>query len=98
MKTYYFNTGVKIGWGIPPVVLHDGEILSSNGVKLIPLNCEGVPDNAIFKFAADGNPSFSKDLHKAKIHNSKLISEYAYFLIPTKHDPSLPIQPKSNLP
>lgn len=84
MKTFYFNTGVK-GFGHnPPVKLGKGQIWSSNGIKLIPFDCEDVPPKAHFWFACD-NPELSESKREGvivrKIHNSTLCSEYAYFKV-----------------
>jgi hypothetical protein len=82
MKTFYFDTGVVPYGHIPPIVLSEGEVWRG-GTKQIPFQCEDVPDDAIFQFACS-NPSLneSKYLLVRKIHNSALVSEYAYFQVP----------------
>lgn len=83
-KTFYFNTGVRVYAHTPPVHVGKGEIVDGNGVKLIPFDCDDVPDNAIFKFACDHRPEGCgyDNLLMREIHNSVLISKYAFFLIP----------------
>lgn len=88
LRTFYFNTGVRPG--IPaneshtpntkPVALGAGEIWR-NGTKQIPFECD-VPDNARFEFACD-NPNVEGFGHflVAEIHNSALLSKYAYFQV-----------------
>ena len=76
MKTFYFNTGVKPCYPGPETgVLIRGEYH-------IPFDCEDVPDNAIFKYACANAEAEKKDPNfiVRKIHNSKLISEYAVFI------------------
>jgi hypothetical protein len=77
MKTFYFNTGVTIG------SLSKGQIWSSNGVKVIPFDCEDVPDNAIFLHACDTDtfPPNCPHIIKREIHNSSLRSKFAFFRI-----------------
>jgi hypothetical protein len=86
MKTFYFNTGVRIYDHNPPVPLCKGQISSPNGVKIIPFDCDDVPDNATFRFACD-NPNLKEASYAhiivREIHNSTLISKYAYFNILT---------------
>lgn len=85
MRKFYFNTGVRVGSFNPPVKLGKGEILSPNGIKLIPFSCEDVPSNAIFMFACS-NPKLKESeistVIVRKIYNSSLCSEYAYFNCP----------------
>lgn len=83
MNTFYFNTGVKEG---------NNPYLEKTAVKrnslgggthyVIPFDCEDVPDNASFVFACD-NPNLYPDAGYIvrEIHNSKLISKYAFFKI-----------------
>lgn len=81
MKTYYFSTGVKRYGHTPALPEIAGHIWSPNGVKLIPFDCEGVPDGASFAYACD-NPELEDDnasMTVHKIHNSVLVSKYAYF-------------------
>lgn len=85
MKKFYFNTGVSID-NNPHI---KGGIDSGNGTVIVPFECENVPDDAIFLFACD-SPKVNRVrggeegiIHR-KIHNSPLLSEYAYFKTPTK--------------
>lgn len=80
LKTFYFNTGVKIQDN-PHI---KGGIDSGNGTVVIPFDCEDVPENATFKYACD-NPKLIEGDDKVivrEIKNSQLLSKYAYFIIP----------------
>lgn len=79
MKTFYFNTGVKFA------TLYGKQIISSNGVILIPFKVnENVPDNAELMFICD-NPelpeSKCKNVIVEPIFNTDIVSKYAYFKI-----------------
>jgi hypothetical protein len=86
MKKFFFNTGVK--QGIPlnerhrpdakPVPLMEGQVWI-NGIKKIPFECEDVPDNYILSFLSD-SPNISGDYLIREVHNSTLLSKYAYFI------------------
>jgi len=78
MRKFHFNTGVKV-WVNPHI---KGGIDSGNGTVVIPFECEDVPENAVFMYACD-NPdlSTSPSMIVRKIHNSALLSKYAYFQI-----------------
>lgn len=76
LKTFYFDTGVKVNHD---TVMMPGQIVSSNFVKLIPFDCEGVPKGAVFKFACDETPPHCEHLLKFEIKNSSLVSKYAFF-------------------
>lgn len=82
MKTFHFNTGVKPFNHTPPagMAFMKGFIDSGNGVYVIPFDCEDVPDGATFKFACD-NPNLypGSGYIVREIHNSTLVSKYAYF-------------------
>ena len=67
MKTFYFYTGVNPR-DYP------------NSPTSIPFDCEDVPDNYKFDFACD-NPNIRHDetCIVREIHNSRLLSKYAYF-------------------
>jgi hypothetical protein len=81
MKTFYFDTGVRVHEHVPPVRLPKGNVVSSNGVHLIPFDCDDVPKNATFKFACDSTPPRSEHLLKREIHNSNLVSKFAFFQV-----------------
>lgn len=79
MRQFYFNTGVKSSMpnAVPGV--------NRGGTMQIPFQCD-VPENATFMYACDNS-----DLDKnnpnvivAEIHNSALLSKYAYFVISSK--------------
>lgn len=76
MKTFYFNTGVKYS-SFP--YLFTGQVLSGDA-KVIPFDCENVPEGAVFVFGCD-DPNLRPDAGYIvrEIHNSSLRSKYAYF-------------------
>jgi hypothetical protein len=79
MRRFTFDTGVHVS-----VNSHiSGGVVSPNGIVVIPFYCEDVPNNAEFMFASD-YPDLDKgnNIIFREIHNSKLISKYAYFKIP----------------
>lgn len=80
MKTFHFNTGVNCR----TTEQHVSEgIDSGNGVIVIPFDCEDVPERAEFAFACN-SPNIKKDdtgFIVREIHNSRLLSKYAYFKI-----------------
>ena len=79
MKRFTFNTGVKI-WDNPQV---KGGIDSGNGTIIIPFYCNDISDRAIFMFAcgSDKLHENDEDIICREIHNSELVSKYAYFTI-----------------
>lgn len=79
-KTFYFSTGVKM---TTSTYLAKGDIWSPNFVRLIPFECENVPDNASFAFACD-NPTLPnhEGFIVAPIVGGNLLSKYAYFKPP----------------
>ena len=84
MKTFYFNTGVKI-WNNPHI---PGGIDSGNGTVVIPFDCADVPEGAKQLYCCD-SPNITLHPHipadcdviVREIHNSKMISKYAYFTV-----------------
>ena len=81
IKTFYFNTGVKFS-DYP--YLCEGQV-ERGGTKQIPFDCEDVPDNATFMYGRDdpnlfatNDPQYDKVIVR-EIHNSTLMSKYAYF-------------------
>jgi len=83
-KTFWFNTGVKPGMNAPY-----GCQQWRNGTIQIPVICENVPENAIFKFGCYQNnlPESEKpNWIVREILNAEekggLQSKYAYFQIP----------------
>ena len=82
MRTFYFNTGVRVyTHHSPPIHVAKGNRVDGNGVLKIPFNCEDVPNNATFKFACDSTPPGSEHLLKREIHNSNLLSKFAFFQV-----------------
>lgn len=79
MKTFYFNTGVKPenrqGVGLCP-----GQIW--RGTLQIPFDCDDVPDNAVFQFASDQTAPGDEHLIRREMHNTTMVSKYAFFQIP----------------
>lgn len=78
MRTFYFNTGVKVHNNPTGPI---GGTLSTNGVWIIPFDCDDVPDNATFVYACDSSTPLTKNTIVRKIHNSGLLSKYAHFAI-----------------
>jgi len=87
-QKFYFNTGVKQSYSDKPWAKEStakpekGTVFSPNGVMLIPFECDDVPENATFKFACDYPELATEKLICREIHNSTLISKYAFFVIP----------------
>jgi len=83
MRRFQFNTGVRPFDHSPPagMAFMKGYEDSGNGVYVIPFYCEDVPDNAVFQYACDHDIPGDESLLKREIHNSVLISKYAYFKI-----------------
>lgn len=81
MRTFYFNTGVRPFNHTPPAGMAylKGFKDSGNGVFVIPFDCD-IEDNVVFEFACD-NPSLypNSEYLVREIHNSILLSKYAYF-------------------
>lgn len=76
MKTFYFNTGVKYS-DYP--FLCKGQV-NRGGVKQIPFDCEDVPEGKSFEFACDYPNLYPEAGYVVReIHNSTLLSKYAYF-------------------
>lgn len=86
-KTYYFNTGVR-----PetiqnfPYEYHRKKGNVIRGTLQIPFECEDVPDKAIFRYAgaADCKLKDYPDVKGFKILSGNLLSEYAFFKLPTE--------------
>jgi hypothetical protein len=79
MRTFYFNTGVR-----PENC--DGKLWGKQvwrgGVKQIPYDCENVPAGAVEMFLCDDPNLPDAELDNVivrKVHNSDMISDYAYF-------------------
>ena len=83
MKRFQFNTGIKPFDHNPPAVMvfMDGFEDSGNGVYVIPFYCEDVPYNASFRYASDDFKEDTEESICREIHNSKLISKYAHFIL-----------------
>lgn len=83
MRTFFFDTGVKVYNFSPPVRVPKGDVISSNGIHLVPFDCDDVPERATFRFACDHTPPGSEHLLRREIHNSNLVSKYAFFFVHT---------------
>ena len=76
MRTFRFGTGVKASFNRIP-----NTEIDSNGVQYFTFDCENVPEGSTFLYACDspdleiGNAS----VIVREIHNSHLLSKYAYF-------------------
>lgn len=82
-RKFYFDTGVHRYAHNPPVPLITGQEWNSNNIKVIPFYCDDVPETAQFLYVCD-TPRLDKDdpnVIVREIHNSTLISKYAYFKI-----------------
>ena len=78
MKTFNFNTGVSYS---KYPYLCEGQRISGDA-KVIPFSCEDVPEGATFKFAANQPDLYPQSNYLVReIHNSTLLSKYAYFQI-----------------
>lgn len=83
MKTFYFNTGVKPSNVVNfPYDYHQRVGNKIMGTLVIPFDCEDVPEGAKFAFACN-NPELKGDNQICReIHNSNLVSKYAFFDLP----------------
>ena len=88
MRVFYFNTGVKPANIFNPPFPYEyhkkvGNVIK-DGVLQTPFECEDVPEGETFMFACD-NPALSEskatNVIVREIHNSNLVSKYAYFRI-----------------
>lgn len=79
MKTFRFNTGVKIHNNPKGP---NGGILDGNGVWYIPFDCDNVPDNAVFIHACNSENPLTENHIVREMHNTKLLSKYAHFRLP----------------
>ena len=83
MRRFVFNTGVRPFDHSPPagMAFMKGYEDSGNGTYVIPFYCEDVPENAVFLYACSNDIPGNEHLLKREIHNSVLLSKYAYFSI-----------------
>lgn len=84
-KTFHFDTGVKFDPSYPDIKGHKWVPAAGGGlVKVIPFDCDNVPDGATFMFACDYDDqteALQSDVIVREIKNSALMSKYAYFRI-----------------
>jgi len=89
MKTFYFNTGVRRSTTSYAAIGDLWKDCESDYVRLIPFDCDNVPDNAEIIFLCD-DPNLleweydivSLNVIVREIHNTTLLSKYAYFRVP----------------
>lgn len=79
MKTFYFDTGVKPE-NRRGVGLCAGQVW--RGTLQMTFDCEGIPENAVFKFACDNTPPGNEHLLRREMHNTTMVSKYAFFQLP----------------
>ena len=77
MKTFYFNTGVK-----PENRTHLAKGAVWRGTMQFPFDCEDVPDGAVFQFASDQTAPGDEHLLRREMHNTTMVSKYAFFKLP----------------
>jgi len=83
LKRFLFQTGVQVYKLTNPTYRHrEGNLVQPNGVLAIPFFCEDVPENATFVYACDHVIPGDEHLLKREIHNSNMISKYAFFKVP----------------
>lgn len=76
IRTFQFNTGVKYS-DYP--FLSKGQTVSGDA-KVIPFNCEDVPQNAKFEFACDDPNLYEGSGYIVReMFNTSMLSKYAYF-------------------
>lgn len=85
-RTFYFNTGVRPWEHSPPVKVMPGNVVRG-GTLQIPFECDDVPENAIFQFACDNTPDGREHLLKREMHNTNMVSRFAFFLVPQTATP-----------
>ena len=81
MKKFFFDTGVRPR-NNPNLF---GNQVWKGGTKQIPFSCENVPDGSEFMFGANRPDQPESKLDRVivrEIHNSDLLSKYAYFRTP----------------
>jgi hypothetical protein len=84
MNKFYFNTGVKPENVIKfPYEYHKEKGHVIRGTLLIPFECDA-PEKAVFMYACD-NPNLdsakSTNVIVREMHNTTMVSKYAYFMI-----------------
>ena len=82
MKTFYFNTGVK---AYNSSYMAKNDIRNCHGERLIPFDCDNVPENATLKYLCD-NPDleqYGANMIIKELFNTTMCSKYAYFFTPT---------------
>jgi hypothetical protein len=87
LNKFFFNTGVKPSSGAP---LCKGQEWSSNGIKVIPFECDA-PKDAHLMFCCD-NPNLPESTCETiivrEMFNTTMVSKYAYFRVSQKIEKS----------
>lgn len=79
MKTFFFDTGVKLHNNPNGPI---GGVLSRNSVWQIPFECADVPDGSIFVFASNDCPVPAGHIRREIKPGSGILSKFAYFRLP----------------
>lgn len=80
-RKFYFDTGVRPWIHTSPVPVMPGNVVRG-GTLQIPFECDDVPDGAIFVFACDHAPPGHEDLLMREMHNTRMVSKFAFFQPP----------------
>lgn len=80
LQRFMFNTGVQVNAHTPPVAVTPGNVVR-DGILQIPFYCEDVPNGAVFMFACDSVPPGCEHLLVREMHNTNLLSKYAFFQV-----------------
>lgn len=82
MKTFYFETGVRrsvSSYSAPGDVwkpIGDGD-----EVRLIPFDCDNVPESATLKFLCNDPNIVEPNTIVQEVYNTTMLSKYAYFRV-----------------
>lgn len=78
IKTFYFNTGVRL---YNSSYMGPGDIRNHAGERMIPFDCEDVPDGATFAFGAQvDNLNPDSNYIVRPMFNTTMGSKFAYFI------------------
>jgi hypothetical protein len=84
MKTFYFNTGVRMSTNSfkNPTDLWAEIKGGGDLVRVIPFDCQDVPEKAELMYLADTpNLSHTPKVIVREVFNTTLLSKYAYFKV-----------------
>jgi hypothetical protein len=65
--------------------VRSGNVVSPNGMLMIPFDCDGVPEGAVFKYARSSKPPGGQNLFVAEMHNTNMVGKFAFFEINSQH-------------